>query len=433
MGKTKFRRVAAAVMAGALAATSLAACSGSDKDKASSDGTAGSGDAKSITFMVLGASQDANDYLAKEAIPKFKEETGIDVTLQSSDWGSAFQKITTAAASKQMPDVMILGAIWTAPLAEKNALVPLDDYVANWAEKDQIFPKMLEDGQWKDKQYSMPIGGDLRAPIYRKDLLEKAGVDTAKLPTTWAELEAVAQKVKDANICDSPIWWGIDKSIGLQQGLAQLMLQNGANYWKEDGKANFNDKPGKEALEFLVSTFDKGLSDYNLVYSGNGPRPLVAGQAAIGLGGMTEFANADENAPEVKENLLVGPPIAGPSASEGSVAAWINKLAISKDSKNPDEAWKFIEFMLGKEAMSGFDKVYGQLPARADLETEEWLGDPGKALMEVAKNAQTQPPHPGMMQFGKEITQLLEPAVRGTQSVDDTLAAIDAKLDSFKG
>ncbi|MDO5722546.1 MAG: sugar ABC transporter substrate-binding protein [Actinomycetaceae bacterium] len=430
MVKTKFRRAATVVVAAALAATSLAACSGSDEKATGSDGDGG---ATNITFMVLGASQEANDYLAKDAIPKFKEETGIDVTLQSSDWGSAFQKITTAAASKQMPDVMILGSIWTAPLAEKDALLPLDDYVAKWADKDQIFPIMLEDGVWKDTQYSVPYGGDLRAPIYRKDLLEQAGVDVNNLPTNWKELEAVAQKVKDANVCDSPIWWGIDKSIGLQQGFAQLMLQNGAQYWTADGKANFNDKPGKEALEFLVSTFDKGLSDYNLVYSGNGPRPLVAGQAAIGLGGMTEFANAEENDPSVKENLLVGPAIAGPSASEGSVAAWINKLAISKDSKHPDEAWKFIEFMLSKDGMSGFDEVYGVLPARADLENEDWLGGPGKALMEVAKSAQSQPPHPGMMQFGKEINQLLEPAVRGTQSVDDTLVAIDAKLDSFKG
>lgn len=428
MVKKLLSRTIAAISIGALALTGLAGCSGGG-----SSSNSGSDSDKQITFLVLGASQDANEYITNTAIPKFEEESGVKVVVQSSDWGSAFQKITTAAASKQMADVVIIGSIWTAPLAEKNALLPLDDYMKNWKDKDKVYSSMLKDGVWKDVQYSVPIGGDLRAPVYRKDLLEQAGVDINNLPTNWDELRAVAEKVRDANICDSPIWWGIDKSIGLQQGFAQLMLQNGAEYWKADGTANFSDKPAKEALQFLVSTFDEGLSDYNLVFSGNGPRPLIAGQSAIGLGGMSDFANADENDAAVKEQLIVGPPLAGPSAAEGSTAAWINKLAISKDSKHPDEAFAFIEFLMRAENMSEFDKVNGNLPTRTDLEQEEWLGESGKALMKVAQNAQTQPAHPGMMQFGKEINQLLEPAIRGTAGIDETLNAIDQKLDSYKG
>ena len=51
--------------------------------------------------------------------------------------------------------------------------------------------------------------------------------------------------------------------------------------------------------------------------------------------------------------------------------------------------------------------------------------------MALAKDAQSQPPHPGMMQFGGDINKLLDPAVRGSVGVDETLAAIDQKLNAF--
>ena len=227
------RRFGTAFIAGIAALSLLTSCSGGASKSSS-------GSEEKLTFMMLGASQKSIEHIEKNVLPEFKKKTGVTVTLQTSDWGSAFQKYTTAAASKQMADVVSLGAIWTAPLADKGALLDLGPYMDKWADKDKIFPELLKDGQWDGKQYSIPYGFDLRVPVYRKDLLEKAGVDTTKLPTTWEEFHQVALKVRDAGICESPIFWGTDKSIGLQQGFAQLMMQNEAKYWKEDGTANFS-------------------------------------------------------------------------------------------------------------------------------------------------------------------------------------------------
>ncbi|WP_406713907.1 ABC transporter substrate-binding protein [Trueperella pyogenes] len=421
----KVSRLGVGACAAMLAFTGLTGCSASSNQGESAS------EKLSISFMVLGASQESNSYLQEQLIPKFEEETGISVTLQSSDWGSAFQKITTAAASNQLSDVMVLGSIWTAPLAEKGVLLELDKYVEKWEDGKHIFPKMLEDGMWKGKQYSIPFGVDLRAPIYRADILKEAGVDIENLPTTWSELRTVAEKVKETGKTESPIWWGLDNSIGLQQGYAQLMLQNNAQYWNGDGTPNFDSKESREALEFLTSTFKDELSNYNYVYSGNGPRPLGAGQSAIGLGGVTEFANARQNIPEAEKNLIVGPPIKGPSASEGSIAAWVNKLAIAKGSKNPDAAWTFVKYLMKKENLSKFDDLHGQLPPRDDMTDETWLGETGKALMGVAQTAKSQPPHPGMMQFGKKINELLQPAIRDTATIAETLEKINHELTSF--
>lgn len=418
------RSFGTAFIAGIAALSLLTSCSGGASKSSS-------GSEEKLTFMMLGASQKSIEHIEKNVLPEFKKKTGVTVTLQTSDWGSAFQKYTTAAASKQMADVVSLGAIWTAPLADKGALLDLGPYMDKWADKDKIFPELLKDGQWDGKQYSIPYGFDLRVPVYRKDLLEKAGVDTTKLPTTWEEFHQVALKVRDAGICESPIFWGTDKSIGLQQGFAQLMMQNEAKYWKEDGTSNFSSPQAREALDFLVTSFKEGTADYHLVYSGSGARPLVSGQSAMGLGSRNDYYNAESTNPEVAKQLLIGPALVGPSASKGAAGAWINKLAIAKNSKNPDKAFEFISFLMEKDNLSAFDESYGVLPVRTDLAEASWLGETGLQLMALAKDAQSQPPHPGMMQFGGDINKLLDPAVRGSVGVDETLAAIDQKLNAF--
>ncbi|MCL3776662.1 MULTISPECIES: extracellular solute-binding protein [unclassified Actinomyces] len=420
------RHLFAGVGLGALGVPLMAACG--------SRSGSGGADANSLSFMVLGGNQELNTYLSDTVLPAFKKESGIDVEVQSSDWGSAFQKVTTAAASGQIADVLLLGAIWTAPLAAKGALLPLDSYMPTLESKDAMFPRMLADGVWDSTQYSIPICTDVRTNVYRSDLLEKAGVDPTVLPTTWAELREVATKVRDAGVCESPIWFGLDKSIGLQQAFAILMFSNGAAYWKEDGTANFDSPEAKEALQFLVDCFETGLSDYHLVMGNNALRPVVAGQSAICFGGtMADISDARNNAPDVVDKLVIGMPLTGPSGSGPVGGAWINKLAVAKVSKNPEGAFRFIRFLTEAAQMSEWDRITGTLPVREDLIEEEWLGKEGKEFMELAKYTRSQDPHPGMMSFGQDINELLQSAVRGSATVDETAKAINDKLNAFQG
>lgn len=420
------RHLLAGAGLGALSLPLLSACG--------SQSGSGSGNAEPLTFMVLGGNQELNAYLSDTLLPAFKEDSGLEVEVQNSDWGSAFQKVTTAAASGQIADVLLLGAIWTAPLAAKGVLLPLDNYMPTLESKDAIYPEMLADGVWDGTQYSIPIDTDVRSNVYRSDLLDKAGVDPTALPTTWAELREIATKVRDAGVCQSPIWFGLDKSIGLQQAFAVLMFSNGATYWKEDGTANFDSPQAKEALQFLVDCFQEGLSDYHLVMGANAQRPVVAGQSAICFGGsMADIADARNNAPEVVDKLVIGTPLTGPSGSGPAGGAWINKLAVAKASKNPEGAFRLIRFLTQATYMSQWDRLRATLPVREDLGQEEWLGKEGQQFMELAQYARSQEPHPGMMSFGQEINELLQSAVRGSATVDETAAAINDKLNAFQG
>jgi ABC-type glycerol-3-phosphate transport system substrate-binding protein len=55
-------------------------------------------------------------------------------------------------------------------------------------------------------------------------------------------------------------------------------------------------------------------------------------------------------------------------------------LGIGKNTKAPDEAWKFIEFMLGPEAQLIFAQA-GVLPVRAQVYEDPWFNTPlGKEM-----------------------------------------------------
>src|SRR5699024_4906252 len=105
-----------------------------------------------LTLMLLGADQRTTTTLRDEVLPAFTEETGTQVTLQSTDWGSGVQKLTTAARSETLPDVFLIGGIWTAPLAQRGALLDLTDRGAEWEDAAHFTESMLAVGAYEDVQ-----------------------------------------------------------------------------------------------------------------------------------------------------------------------------------------------------------------------------------------------------------------------------------------
>lgn len=426
---THFSRRSVLLGAGAAsAAIGVGACTGPSASQTTASDAAG-GAGGQLSLMLLGPTETLISHLNDNVLPAFKEATNYAVELQTSDWGSAFQKITTGAASNSLPDAFIIGGIWTAPLASRNVLMDLTARFADWDEADQFYDGMLADAKYQDTLYAIPFSADVRSGIYRTDLLEEAGV--AELPTTWQEFRAAAEAVRALGTVQSPIDWNLDNSIGLQQSFAQLFLQAGGEYFDADGNANFNSEAGRKALEFMVGTFQDGLADYNVVWSGNGPRPIVSGLSAMTLNGSAVPSNARDSAPEVEENLAAGPGLRADEGSAPTSVAWINKFSIAESTPDPDGAWQLLQFLTSGENMSEITQLYGGLPTRQDLADAEWIDGIYADLMATANDATSQPAHPTMMQLGPEVKNLLEPAIRGTAGVEETLDAINAAVDGL--
>ena len=113
---------------------------------------------------------------------------GTKVDIQFVPWAQAHDKFVTAIAGGKVPDVAEMGTTWTPEFADQGGLaeqpkIAKGDYVSSLVDAATL------DG----KVYGKPWYAGARALIYRKDMLEKAGVQP---PKTWDEMTAAAKAIK---------------------------------------------------------------------------------------------------------------------------------------------------------------------------------------------------------------------------------------------
>ncbi|GAA5197718.1 sugar ABC transporter substrate-binding protein [Arthrobacter gyeryongensis] len=171
--------------------------------------------------------------------------------------GPEYAKFQTAIqAGKGAPDVIMLEADQLTGFELQNALVDLSKYGAGDVKKN------FSAGSWKDVSqgdsvYAIPVDGGPMGMIYRKDVLDKYGI---KPPTTWAEYETAAQKVKDAG---GPAFGDLGSNV--PAALTALMAQKGAvpfTYDLADQKnisIHLDSQPAKDVLNYWAALVKKGL------------------------------------------------------------------------------------------------------------------------------------------------------------------------------
>lgn len=171
--------------------------------------------------------------------------------------GEAYDKFQTAiSAGSGAPDVMMVEADRIATFQAQGALVDLKD-LGYQDVKDNF-----SDGAWKDVSvgdgvYGAPIDGGPMGMIYRTDIFKEYGITP---PTTWAELESTAQKVKDAG---GP--WFASFAANQPAYVTALFYQNGAEPFDYDPSKEgeigieLNSPEIKEVLDYWAGLVEKGL------------------------------------------------------------------------------------------------------------------------------------------------------------------------------
>ncbi|MFV0131243.1 extracellular solute-binding protein [Streptomyces sp. HMX112] len=91
-------------------------------------------------------------------------------------------------------DVVNLDITWTAEFAEAGLVQPLD---AGLVDAD-VIDSVARTARWKDKVYSVPFNTDVGLLYYRRDHLERAGVQDTELDarTTWADVHELIRTVE---------------------------------------------------------------------------------------------------------------------------------------------------------------------------------------------------------------------------------------------
>lgn len=415
-----------------LAALVLSGC-GRDKDKADGNDAAGkSGKATTaavkegpatgeITVWALGAE---GEKLGAIAADFEKANVGVKVKVTVIPFDAAHDKIATAIAGKQAPDISQVGTTWLPEFAATGAL---DATPTDLIKADKFFAGSWGTTDVGGTSYGVPWYTETRLIYYRKDLAEKAGVVPA---AGWkqADLKAFAKAMQDKGGAK----WGISLQPGGKgswQTVMPFAWQNGANL--VDGKKfTMNTPPMQAALDYYASFFAEKLAPTDLAQGAmetgfiNGSiGAFVSGPWHMGI--LTEqggagFADKWAIAPMPKEK-------AGTSFTGGS------DLVVFKDSKNRDAAWKFIDFLTQDAQQQKLYDLVGSLPAvqgawkSGKLSTDPLL----KAFGDQLQDAKSAPAVSTWEEVAAPLDAAIEQVSLGKSKADAALKIADEKANAI--
>ena len=274
----------------------------------------------------------------QQTYPNFK----LEATTEFDD-----QKILTAVASGDVPDLFWLSSDSIQSWAARDALEPLDDLIAGDDRFDvsQFYQSEVTRDQYDGQTWGIPQFVDCRPLWLDGESLAEAGIDIASVDTAnWDQLMANGQALLKAD-GDQISRWGFDpKTDGF---FWMWAWGNGGDLLSEDGlTATFDLQQNIDALQ------------YNLdVYKSQGG--FAAYQAFIqttGFDGVDNFFVQHQVATTLFESWLLGIVASGDPAHQFTVTPFKgkdgqvysitggNSWAIPKGAKNKEAAWEWISY-----------------------------------------------------------------------------------------
>jgi multiple sugar transport system substrate-binding protein len=374
-------------------------------------------DPEALTFWATGYEGDYAPHL----MTAFTARTGIAVETQSLPGTAAHEKFLTARAGGSLPDVMMLPSGWVTEFAMIGAIAPLPDPALG----EDTFPDVMRALTYAGRGYAMPWSVGSQVQFYRRDLLGELGYDTA--PVDWDGWRTLGAKLKRRH----PDRYAMLMFLNWWDTLITFAGQAGAYPLRDnDTRGNFRTPAYRRALAFYVSLFVDGYAPR--VASNEVQDPVAAfaqGWFAIYPSGPTLLTDLHRRTAEIAPEQWGVMRMPGPDGP-GAVSAINNSIAVSTTTPRPAAAWALARHLTSAASELRFQRMIGVLPARRSAWRSPQLADP--ILRPFAEQVEQPALQPTIVEWERirlEVQIIAERVVRGGLTIDEGLAAMDARVD----
>ncbi|MEH6994052.1 sugar ABC transporter substrate-binding protein [Neobacillus drentensis] len=344
-----------------VAALLLSACSSSDtKGEGTEDGKV------KLRFATWDVGDDVE--LQQGLIDEFNaKNSDIEVVLEAYG-GDYDTKITAGIGAKDAPDIMYM---WNYP-QYKDALEPLDSYIKDRGEeyKGNFYEALWNYNSIGEDIYGLPVGYTTHVVYYNKDLFDAAGLEYPQAGWTWDDLQSAAKKLTDK---EKKITGFAFPGQPDPYDFEMYLWGNSASYVDSKGKldGNLNSKKSIETFTMFQNMLKDGIA---ITTEGYGDTEMKTGRVGMLVNGawyLSAFEEAGINYGVVEIPSFGDNPSASIVSSSG--------IAMSKDSKHKEAAFKFMEFWTGEQANKA--RLSFELPVlKSVVESEKLQEDPIKKV-----------------------------------------------------
>jgi multiple sugar transport system substrate-binding protein len=288
----------------------------------------------------------------------------IVVKAENTPFGEYRQKYVAQAAGNALPDIMYCQFSWAQEFIKNGLFRPLDDYIAR--EKDfnlqDFTPQSLVSYQCDGKLWGIPYDEGPANLYYNKDIFDAAGIPYPDETWDLEKLKEVALKLTQGEGPNKIFGLGELPTLGDSLVAPPYLMPFGAQYLREpkEDECLINKPEAVAALEWWQELRDKGAVPSPADLQNVAWPAFQFGKIAMTLQGSWATPPIRAGA---KFNWDIAMWPRGPKAHVTFSAG--SAYMITRDSKNPDAAWIYLNEYLSTAGQSYMWGITGRgSPAR---------------------------------------------------------------------
>jgi multiple sugar transport system substrate-binding protein len=370
-----------------------------------------------LTWLDYQTTQTKLNQLLEEDFKQYSaEHPDIEIKRTVVPFGELKNRIIQGAATKTVPDIVMVDNPDHQAMADQGAFADITDYIKDWKYKDKYFKGPWASTIYKGRNYGIPCFSNATVLWVNQDLLKKAGISQA--PATWDELRADAKKLTGGGV------YGLSLSgVGTEEGTFTFL----PFLWSAGSDiATIGDEGSIKAFAMLrdLVVTDKSVSRAAIGWTQpDAFNVWVAGRSAMMINGPWQLPAME--AAKVKYPWTIAP---WPKDKvEVSILGGEN-FALG-NGKNVEEAWKFLQWLTEPERIKAIVLSTGNITNREDLADDPaWAGDPIKRVflhaVRIAKPRAYGPKYPKMSEV---IFKAMQAVMTGAKAPEQ--AAKDAQAE----
>lgn len=381
-----------------------------------------------VEFWALGSEGEQ----VQSLLAAFEQQNpDVRVRVQQIPWSAAHEKLLTAFIGEAMPDVFQAGNTWLPELVALGAVAPLDERIDSspLIARNDFFAASLDATKIGGASHAVPWYVDTRLLFYRKDLLRGAGY--AQPPRRWDAWIAAMKKIRDGGGTDR---WPVLFPVNEWEGPVLFAFQYGATLLRDGERfGNFRSQEFRAGFDSYLALFGDDLATPPGAQVNNPYAAFRHGEFCFYPSGPWSIGELRRRWPASMQGDWATMPL--PSRDDeypGVSIAGGASLALFSGSRHADAAWKLIEYLVAPETQRRFQRLTGDLPSRRSAWSAELRERvPTRAFWQQLQRVRATPKVAEWERIAQTIARHGEAAIRGMESPEEALVALDAEVDAL--
>jgi len=382
-----------------------------------------------ITYMMWGSPEELAVW--QKMVDDFQAvNPNIKVNVDVSDWDSYWQKVDTLFAGGTPPDVFAMDGPIFPDWQSRGVLLNLQPYIdATPGFLDGFYPVALQDYKLPDGYYGLPRDFQTIVMFYNKDMFDKAGVPYPKAGWTYDDMRTMAKKLTVSSGGKTTQWgFGADLT-DMELIYSEILWAYGGDIISADHTQTLIGEPkARQAWQLLydMTKTDKSMpTPDEMTQYGDLFAAGVVAMWPIGHWAANDYSKVDFK-------WDVAPLPAGPAGQATSVNS--AGMVVAKDTKHPDEAWKFIQFALSDKEQTRLADLGLEVPAIKSA-TTAFLNQTAthidqQVFIDALQYAHVKPSFKGYDKWSSAVADGMAPIWNGEQDLGPTLDQVVKDADA---